>query len=114
MILATIADLAEADEGELPAALTLLQRQIKSGLPSLAALGFFEAGFADRIVAQALAARFPDVSDRQGISIGAIIAGNAPGNRVKRLRSFWQGGHRPRQPVALCAPWGTRRLATKG
>jgi hypothetical protein len=65
MILATIADLAETDEGELPEALALLQRQMKSGLTSLAALGFFEAGFADRIVAQALAARFPGVTDRQ-------------------------------------------------
>jgi helicase len=65
MILATIADLAEADEGELPSALTLLQRQMKSGLPSFAALGFFEAGFADRVVAQALAETFPTVGDRQ-------------------------------------------------
>jgi ATP-dependent DNA helicase len=65
MILATIADLAESDEGELPGALALLQRQMKSGLASVAELGFFEAGFADRIVAQALAASFPNVSDRQ-------------------------------------------------
>jgi helicase len=65
MILATIADLAESDEGELAGALTLLQRQMKSGVTSLGALGFFEAGFADRIVAQALAARFPGVLDRQ-------------------------------------------------
>jgi superfamily II DNA/RNA helicase len=64
MILATIADLAESDDGELPGALSLLQRQIKSGLTSLAALGFFEAGFADRIVAQALARAFPNVVDR--------------------------------------------------
>jgi hypothetical protein len=65
MILATIADLAEGDEGELPGALTWLQRQVKSGLTSTAALGFFEAGFADRVVAQALANAFPDVADRQ-------------------------------------------------
>ena len=65
MILATIADLAEGDEDELPSALTLLQRRMKSGLSSLAALGFFEAGFADRVVAQALAGAFPNVVDRQ-------------------------------------------------
>jgi hypothetical protein len=69
MILATIADLAEEDEGDLPGALTLLQRQLKCGLPSLAALGFFEAGFADRVVAQALAGAFPDVADRQSARI---------------------------------------------
>lgn len=65
MILATLADLAEGDEGDLPSALVLLQRQMKCGLNSYAALGFFEAGFADRFVAQALAAAFPNVVDRQ-------------------------------------------------
>lgn len=38
MILATIADLAEGDAGELPGAIALLQRQMKCGLPSLASL----------------------------------------------------------------------------
>ena len=38
---------------------------MKTGLTSVAALGFFEAGFADRVVAQALAVAFPNVSDRQ-------------------------------------------------
>jgi superfamily II DNA/RNA helicase len=71
MILATIADLAEEDEGELPAALALLQRQVKSGLTSVAALSFFEAGFADRIVAQALANAFPNVFDRQSARTAA-------------------------------------------
>jgi hypothetical protein len=65
MILATIADLAEGDEGDLPGALALLQRQMKAGLTSAAALGFFEAGFADRVVAQALAVAFPNAFDRQ-------------------------------------------------
>ena len=65
MILATIADLEEGAEGQLPGALALLQRQMKAGLTSLAALGFFEAGFADRVVAQALGEAFPDVGDRQ-------------------------------------------------
>ena len=69
MILATIADLAEGDDGELPGALTLLQRQMKAGLKTVAALGFFEAGFADRIVAQALGGGFPNVADRQSARI---------------------------------------------
>ncbi|MGY4360470.1 helicase [Bradyrhizobium sp. i1.3.6] len=71
MILATIADLAEGDEGELPGALTLLQRQVKSGLTSVAALGFFEAGFADRVVAKTLAEAFPNVADRQSARLAA-------------------------------------------
>jgi hypothetical protein len=65
MILATIADLAEGDESDLPEVLALFQRQMKCGLYSLAALGFFEAGFADRVVAQRLAEAFPNVVDRQ-------------------------------------------------
>jgi hypothetical protein len=69
MILATIADLAEGDEGELPGAIALLQRQMKSGLPSLAALSFFEAGFADRVVAQAMADAFPAVVDRHSARV---------------------------------------------
>jgi hypothetical protein len=60
MILATIADLAEGDEGELPEVLALFQRQMKCGLTTLSALGFYEAGFADRVVAQALAEAFSE------------------------------------------------------
>jgi hypothetical protein len=72
---------AEIDDGELPEALARLQRQMKSGLTSLAALGFFEAGFADRIVAQALAARFPDVSDRQSARL-AVRNANAQAREI--------------------------------
>ncbi|MET4841521.1 helicase [Bradyrhizobium japonicum] len=75
MILATIADLAEDDESELPEVLALSQRQMKCGLYSLAALGFFEAGFADRVVAQTLAEVFPNVVDRQS---ARLTARNAP------------------------------------
>jgi hypothetical protein len=74
MILATIADLAEGDESELPEALALFQRQMKCGLYSLAALGFFEAGFADRMVAQSLAEAFPNVIDRQSARLAARTA----------------------------------------
>ncbi|PAQ05485.1 DEAD/DEAH box helicase [Mesorhizobium temperatum] len=79
MILATIADLAEGDDGELPGALALLQQQLKCGLPSRAALGFFEAGFADRVVAQTLAEAFPDVVDRQSARIA--VRGSAAQTR---------------------------------
>ena len=65
MILATIADLAETEDDNLSISISLVQRQMKSGLPSEAACGFFEAGFADRVVAQSLAEEFPQVSDRQ-------------------------------------------------
>jgi hypothetical protein len=65
MILATIADLAEDENNNLSNSISLLQRQMKAGLPSQAACGFFEAGFADRVIAQSLAEAFPLVSDRQ-------------------------------------------------
>jgi helicase len=65
MILATIADLADGANDGLSNAISLLERRMKSGLPSQAACGFFEAGFADRMVAQSLADAFPQVSDRQ-------------------------------------------------
>ncbi|CAM5771848.1 hypothetical protein LMIY3S_03646 [Labrys miyagiensis] len=65
MIVATLADLAEEDGNELPNELALIQRMLKCGLPTRAALGFFEAGFADRVVAAALAVAFPNVLDRQ-------------------------------------------------
>ena len=65
MILATIADLADGANDGLSNSISLLERRMKSGLPSQAACGFFEAGFADRVVAQSLASAFPQVSDRQ-------------------------------------------------
>ena len=65
MILATIGDLAEGGDDNLSSSISVLQRQMKSGLPSQAACRFFEAGFADRVVAQSLASAFPQVSDRR-------------------------------------------------
>ena len=64
MILATIADLAEGGDDNLSNSISVLQRQMKAGLPSQAACGFFEAGFSDRVVAQSLGSAFPQVSDR--------------------------------------------------
>jgi superfamily II DNA/RNA helicase len=74
MIVATLADLAEGDDEVLFDALSLLQRQMKIGLASQAALGFFEAGFADRVVAQSLADAFPNVADRH--SARAVVRAN--------------------------------------
>jgi hypothetical protein len=67
MVVASLADLVEPLDGELYRELVLLQRQIKNGLSNTAALAFFEAGFKDRVVAQALAAAFVTVSDRAGV-----------------------------------------------
>ena len=76
------------------------------------ALGSYQAG-----VYEALASSeyLPDWV--AGISIGAInaaiIVGNMPENRVKRLRSFWERGHRPDQSLAFCADWLTRPSGEK-
>ena len=51
-------------DDDLRGALALLQQQIKCGLSSTAAIGFFEAGFADRVVAMELANLLPEVRSR--------------------------------------------------
>ncbi|WP_425991061.1 DEAD/DEAH box helicase [Afipia sp. DC4300-2b1] len=89
MILATIVDLAEAGEGDLRAALALLQRQMKCGLTSVAELGFFEAGFADRVVAQTLAANFPDVFDRLSARLAVRNAAGLAREIVTRYPSYF-------------------------
>ena len=66
MVIATLADLAEALDPGVQGALALLQRQVKNGLTDSAALAFVEAGLADRVVASALAAAWPDVRERGG------------------------------------------------
>ncbi|MBX5192637.1 DEAD/DEAH box helicase [Rhizobium sp. NZLR3b] len=66
MILVSIVDLLETIEPSLVDAVTLLQRQVKNGLQTEAALAFYEAGFADRVISQLLAEAFPHVSDRYG------------------------------------------------
>jgi hypothetical protein len=90
MILATIADLAEENEGELPDALAFLQRQLKCGLPSPAALGFFEAGFADRVVAQSLAEAFPDVVDRQSARVAARNAAAQARDTLNQFPAYFR------------------------
>jgi hypothetical protein len=64
MIVAALADFAETLDDDLRSALAFLQQQIKYGLSNSAAIGFFEAGFADRVVAMELANLFPEVRDR--------------------------------------------------
>jgi len=67
MIVAAMADLVEGLDEDLYKELVLLQRQIKNGLSNASALAFYEAGFKDRVVAQALAAAFGGVTDRTGV-----------------------------------------------
>jgi len=80
MILASIADLAEAVSQDLRDAVASVQRRVKNGLASEEANAFYEAGFADRIVAQDLAAEFPGIADRLAVkkvcrtNLDAILA----------------------------------------
>lgn len=67
MVVASMADLVEPLDEDLYEKLILLQRQIKNGLSNASALAFYEAGFKDRVVAQALATAFNDVTDRTGV-----------------------------------------------
>jgi hypothetical protein len=67
MILASITDLAEAVSEDLRDSVASVHRQVKNGLASDEANAFYEAGFADRIVAQELAAAFPGTADRSAV-----------------------------------------------
>src|SRR5262249_23572203 len=67
MILASIVDLVESLDPELATEIASLQRQVKNGLASAAANSFYEAGFADRVVAGALGESFPDVAHRAAV-----------------------------------------------
>lgn len=67
MVVASMADLVGPLDENLYEKLLLLQREIKNGLSNAAALAFYEAGFKDRVVAQALAAAFGEVTDRTGV-----------------------------------------------
>lgn len=54
MVLASIVDLVEPLDAELSRQIAFVHRQVKNGLGNEPALAFYEAGFADRVVAQAL------------------------------------------------------------
>ncbi|KAB0267888.1 hypothetical protein [Microvirga brassicacearum] len=67
MILASITDLAEPVSQKLCDAVASFQRQVKNGLGDDPSNAFYEAGFADRVVAQALAAAFLGIADRSAV-----------------------------------------------
>lgn len=69
MITASLADLAESMDAALHEGFAKLQKQIKYGLTDPAAIAFIEAGMADRVVASALAATWPQVRDRAGVRV---------------------------------------------
>ncbi|HEV2548726.1 MAG TPA: DEAD/DEAH box helicase [Stellaceae bacterium] len=68
MIVASLADFAETLDSDLRNSLALLQQRVKYGLSTASAIGFFECGFADRVVAIELAQVFPNVQDRSQAS----------------------------------------------
>jgi hypothetical protein len=65
MVIASLTDLAEPLDGVLYEELQALQKLAKYGVATPAAAAFYEAGFADRIVATTLAKHFDGVSDRR-------------------------------------------------
>lgn len=67
MVMASITDLAEEVSGPLHAAAALLQRQIKCGLTEIPSLTFYEAGFANRYIANYLGMLWPNVVDRSTV-----------------------------------------------
>lgn len=80
MIIASLADLVEPIDDKLFEEIVGIQRQVKNGLRNPAALAFFEAGFADRVVAQALGEKFGGVVDRAGVR-------RVCRNRVQEIRN---------------------------
>ena len=64
MLVSTMADLVEPLNDNLSAGLFTIHKCFKYGLPSQAAVVFYELGFADRVVSMAFANLFPQVLDR--------------------------------------------------
>jgi hypothetical protein len=85
MVISSLVDLTEGSESFLHAGLLALQKAAKYGLGSTAAVAFHEAGFADRIVAAALAEQFDDIADRR--EARAIVRSN-PAEIAKILMPF--------------------------
>lgn len=67
MVVASAVDLLEPLDEDIRNEVAILQRQIKYGLSNTAALAFYEAGFSDRVVAQALGEVFGEVVDRSSV-----------------------------------------------
>ncbi len=64
MLLSTIADLVAQHDEDLVDDISFLHKRMKYGLPSRAAIIFFELGFADRVVSTQLAELFNEVENR--------------------------------------------------
>ena len=91
--------------GSLAAAVARDYRTVALVLQGGGALGAYQAG-----VFEALDEAGLQPTRLAGISIGAlnaaIIAGNAPGRRVERLREFWETICRPPLgPATPVLPW---------
>jgi superfamily II DNA/RNA helicase len=89
LVVAALADLAEGLSDNLRANLALLQQKIKYGLNSPSAIGFFEAGFGDRIVAMDLADLFPNVQTRFQAKALVRREASAVGNAIARYPSYF-------------------------
>jgi hypothetical protein len=67
MVAAVLADLVEESSPELNEKLTKVHKRIKYGLCSAGAIAFYEAGYADRVVAQTLCETFPSVVHKSDV-----------------------------------------------
>lgn len=67
MVVATMSDLCEAEAPELSKKMGRLQKQLKYGLGTDAAITLYESGFADRVVAQALGVVLPTLQYRSAV-----------------------------------------------
>src|SRR6516225_5533455 len=102
-------------EGNAPSRPASYDKKVALVLQGGGALGSYQAGVYEAL---AFSEYVPDWV--AGISIGAvnaaIIAGNAPENRVAKLRSFWQEvtSHCSTWPYVLGGPFaeGQRRLSS--
>jgi hypothetical protein len=66
-----------------------LQKRVKYGLTNVAEFAFAEAGFADRIVAIALATVFPAVTNRAGVRQVCHTQGDAVGAVLTEFPAYF-------------------------
>jgi hypothetical protein len=85
MLFGTISDLVEGQDPELANEIAVVSKRLKYGLPGRGSIAFYEAGFADRIVAMRLAELFPLVTDR----LTAIAAVRAQEPAARELLSAY-------------------------
>src|SRR5271163_1381986 len=100
------------DRRKAPARPASYDKKVALVLQGGGALGSYQAGVYEAL---STSQYLPDWI--AGISIGAIsaaiIAGNAPGKRVERLKAFWEGITAPSSllPALSCAMTGDHRCA---